>query len=114
MRRGDAGAAAPVQRSRVGGARTHAGVLGGYRQCAPAAAAAAAMAIPAGLNRVLDVAHKTTVAVLAVSAVYFSVEIFRASWSIQEAKFEARQQARGAGAQQPSDAPAAAGSPAKQ
>jgi hypothetical protein len=65
------------------------------------------MAIPAGLNRVLDAAHKTTVAVLAVSAVYFSVEIFRATWAIQENKFEARQQARSGPGQQPAgDAPA--------
>jgi hypothetical protein len=52
---------------------------------------APAMAIPAGVNRVLDVAHKITVGVLAGSAVYFTVEIFRASWAIQERKFETRQ-----------------------
>lgn len=49
------------------------------------------MAIPSGLNRVLDTAHKVAVGVLATSALYFSVEIFRASWAIQETKFEARQ-----------------------
>jgi len=51
------------------------------------------MVMSARVNRVLDVAHKATVAVLATSAVYFTFEIFRVSWSIQGAKFEARQAA---------------------
>ena len=49
------------------------------------------MALSARVNRVMDIAHKVTVGVLATSAVYFTVEIFRATWHIQEKKFEARQ-----------------------
>jgi TRAP-type C4-dicarboxylate transport system permease small subunit len=52
------------------------------------------MALPPRVNKALDLVHKVTVGVLAVSAAYFSVEIFRASWAIQEAKFGARQQAK--------------------
>lgn len=52
------------------------------------------MAIPHRLNKALDVVHKVTVAVLATSAVYFTVEIFRASWSIQEHKYDARMEAK--------------------
>ena len=55
-----------------------------------------AMAIPPRINKALDVIHRVTVGVLATSAVYFTFEIFRATWSIQEAKFEARQQAKDA------------------
>jgi hypothetical protein len=52
------------------------------------------MAIPPRVNKALDLLHKGAVVVLATSAVYFTVEIFRATWAIQEAKFEARQAAK--------------------
>lgn len=52
------------------------------------------MAIPPRINKALDLAHRVTVGVLATSAAYFTFEIFRASWAIQEAKFEARQQGK--------------------
>lgn len=55
------------------------------------------MAVPPGVNRVLDAAHRVTVGVLAASALYFSMEIFRASWAIQDAKFQARQAGKGGG-----------------
>jgi hypothetical protein len=50
------------------------------------------MALGPRANAVLDVAHRAVVGVLALSAAYFTVEIFRASWAIQEHKFEHRQQ----------------------
>ncbi len=41
-------------------------------------------------NRVLDTLHKATVFVLASSTIYFTVEIFRVSAAIQEARHKAR------------------------
>lgn len=67
------------------------------------------MAIPPRMNKVLDVAHRVTVGVLATSAVYFTFEIFRASWAIQEAKFDARQQGKDGAPAAAAPASAAAG-----
>jgi hypothetical protein len=41
-------------------------------------------------NRLLDRLHHATVAVLAVSTLYFGVEAFRATWAIQKSKYEGR------------------------
>lgn len=50
------------------------------------------MAIPSGLNRALDAAHKAVVGVLVASTAYFTVELCRVTWAIQKDKVEARQQ----------------------
>jgi hypothetical protein len=70
------------------------------------------MAARSGLNKALDTAHKVTVAVLATSAAYFTVEILRATWAIQEAKFEARQAAKQQGGSGGSGSAPAAGAAA--
>jgi hypothetical protein len=59
------------------------------------------MAIPSALNRALDVAHKVTVGVLITSAVYFTLEIGRATWAISGHNAETRQQDKSAAAATP-------------
>jgi hypothetical protein len=46
---------------------------------------------PKPSNAVLDRLHRATVYFLVGSTLYFTVEVFRGTWYIQKAKYEAKQ-----------------------